>query len=45
MARLTKASILKLGTIEAMILCNQYGLPEGTGEEMRQTLLEHFGLD
>jgi len=44
MAKLTKEKILKLGAIEAMKLCNELGLPEGTGEKMRQTLLEHFGF-
>lgn len=42
MAKITKEKIAKLGTIEAMVLCNENGLPEGTGEEMRQTLTEHF---
>jgi len=42
-AKMSKEKILKLGTIEAMVLCNQLGLPEGSGEEMRQALLEHFG--
>ena len=42
MRKHTKATIQKLGTIEAMVLCNKLGLPEGTGEEMRQALLEHY---
>ena len=44
MAKITKEKILKMGTIEAMVLINELGLPEGSGEEMRQALLEHFGL-
>ncbi|KKN74195.1 hypothetical protein LCGC14_0392810 [marine sediment metagenome] len=42
MAKLTKKRIEELGAIEAMVLCNELGLPEGTGEEMRQALLEHL---
>lgn len=42
MAKLTKEKILKLGAIEAMVLCNELGIPEGSGDEMRQALVEHF---
>lgn len=42
MAKLTKATIEKMTPQEAMVRCNELGLPEGTGEEMRQTLLEHY---
>ncbi len=45
MAKLTKKAIEALGSIEAMVLCNRLGLPEGTGEEMRQALKEYFSLD
>lgn len=39
-----KADILKLGNIEAMVLCNEIGLPEGSRDEMVAELLGHFGL-
>lgn len=45
MAKLTKTAIGKLTPQEATVLCNKLGLPEGTGEEMRQALLEHFGFE
>ena len=38
-----KEDILELGAIGAMRLCNELGIPEGSGDEMRQALLEHFG--
>jgi len=44
MRKLTKAAIEKMTPQEAMVLCNKLELPEGTGEEMRQALLEHFGF-
>lgn len=44
MAKVTKVSIEKMTPQEAMALINELGLPEGTGEEMRATLLEHFGF-
>ena len=44
MKKPTEATIEKMTPQEAMVSCNKLNLPEGTGEEMRQTLLEHFGF-
>lgn len=43
MAKLTKKATSELSNQEAMVLINKYGLPEGSHEEMIETLLEHFG--
>jgi len=45
MAKLTKKAIKELSNQEAMVLCNNLGLPEGSKEEMINTLLEHIGED
>lgn len=45
MAKLTKAKILALGAIEAMMLCNKHGLPEGSKEEMIKAILKHFEFE
>ena len=44
MKKLTRAAIERMTPQEAMVLCNKLGLPEGTGDEMRRALLEHFGF-
>lgn len=44
MSKITKHKILSMTPQEAMVLINELGLPEGTGEEMKETLFGYYGL-
>ena len=43
--KLTKTAAGKMTPQEATAACNELGLPEGTGEEMRQALIDSLEPD